>query len=254
MVLVANPLHYKRLITKRRLHIAFLSIYIFVSINIACFLTFLRQGTFIISKECVVQYIVQSIPYFVQLVFIYTCIVTMAVNGIIITIKLQKMKRVALGTKTDTQDNDQKLTQATWMALKLFLPFVVPVTFLGAVSPFLEQPYPMSYDVLLDISYILFYMNNVVNPFVYYVFLKDFKEGYQVMLCCKKNSGNTNRSTVGCSGHVPLQISCIVELWVKCLQIHIIFCTSPVVTSCLKHSFDDEKQRFEDGKQSFMIF
>ena len=104
------------------------------------------------------------------------------------------MKRVALGAKTPTQDNDQKLTQATWMALNLFLLFVVPVTFLGAVSPFLEQPYPMSYDVLSDISYLLFYMNNVVNPFAYYVFLKDFKEGYQLMLCCKKNSRNTNGS------------------------------------------------------------
>ena len=194
MVLVANPLHYKRLITKRRLHIAFLSIYLFASINIARFLTFLRQDTFIISKECVVQYIVQTIPYFVQVVFFYTCIITMAVNGIVITIKLQKIKRVAPGTKTGNQDNDQKLTQATWMALKLCLLFVASVTFLAAVSPFLEQPYPMSYDVLLDISYLLFYMNNVVNPFAYYVFLKDFKEGYQAMLCCKNNSRNTNRS------------------------------------------------------------
>ena len=55
-------------------------------------------------------------------------------------------------------------------------------------------------------------------------------------------------STVSCTRDVPLQI------WVKYLQIHIIFCTSPIVTSCLKHSFDDEKQSFEDGKQSFMTF
>ena len=122
----------------------------------------------------------------------------MAVNSIVITIKLQKMKSVALGTKNGTQNNDQKLTQATWMALKLFLLFIGPVTFLGAMTPFLEQPYPMSYDVLLDISYLLFYMNNVVNPFAYYVFLKDFKEGYQVMLCCKKNSRSTNRSITSC--------------------------------------------------------
>ena len=98
------------------------------------------------------------------------------------------MKSVALGTKTGTQTNDQKLTQATWMTLKLFLLCIVPVTFLGAVTLFLQQPYPMFYNILLDISYLLFYMNNVVNPFVYYIFLKDFKECYQAMLCCKKKS------------------------------------------------------------------
>ena len=117
----------------------------------------------------------------------------MTVNCIIISIKLQKMKTINLGTKTGTQDNDHKLTQATWMALKLFLLFVVPVTFLGAVTLFLEQPYPMLYDILLDLSYLLFYMNNVVNPFVYYVFLKNFKEGYQSILC-RSNVRNTGRS------------------------------------------------------------
>ena len=80
----------------------------------------------------------------------------MAVNCIIISIKLHKMKTVALGTKTDTQDNDHKLAQATWMALTLFLVFVVPVTFLGVVALFLPQPYPIYYDILLDISFCYF--------------------------------------------------------------------------------------------------
>ena len=109
------------------------------------------------------------------------------------------MSTVALGTKTGSQDNDHKLTQATWLALTLFLLFVVPVTFLGVVAIFLQQPYPMFYDILLDISYLLFYMNNVVNPFVYYIYLKTFKEGYQAMLCCKmkiRNRGNSFGSSV----------------------------------------------------------
>ena len=194
MVLVANPLHYKRLVTKKRLHAAFVLIFLFFFINITWFFIFLRHDEF---KECVVQYVIQTVPYFANVGFIYACIITMAVNCIVITIKLQKMKNVTLGTKTKTQDNDHKLTQATWMALKLFLLFMVPVTLLGAVTLFLKQPYPMLYDILLDISYLLFYMNNVVNPFVYYIYLKDFKKGYQAMLCCKKNndnSRNTNRS------------------------------------------------------------
>ena len=197
MVLVANPLHYKRLVTKKRLHVTFQLIFLFVSTNITCFFIYLRQDTFITLKECVIQYVVEAGPYFVCVGFLYTCIITMTVNCIIISIKLQKMRTVALGTKTGTQDNDHKLTQATWMALKLFLLFAVPVTFLGAVTLFLEKPYPILYDILLDLSYLLFYMNNVVNPFVYYVFLKNFKEGYQSISCCTKersNARNTCRS------------------------------------------------------------
>ena len=120
----------------------------------------------------------------------------MFINCIIITVKLRKMKNIALGSKTSTQENDHKLIYATWMTLRLFLLFVVPFTFLGVVSNFLQQPYPMYYDILLDISYLLFYMNNVVNPFVYYAFLKDFKEGYQTVLCCKTNESNSRSRSI----------------------------------------------------------
>ena len=91
----------------------------------------MRQDRFIVLKECVIQYVVQTIPYFAHVGFIYGCILILAINCIVITIKLQQMKSVALGTKTGTQDKDQKLTQATWMTLKLFLLCVVPLPSLG---------------------------------------------------------------------------------------------------------------------------
>ena len=187
---MVNPLHYKRLVTKKRIHATFILLYIFFVTNITCYFIFLRKGTFILLKECVVQYILQYAGYLFVVACIFTCIILMFINCIIITIKLRKMKNIALGSKTNTQENDHKLTYATWMTLKLYLLFVVPNNFLGVVSNFLQQPYPMFYDMLLDISYLLFYMNNVVNPFVYYAFLKDFKEGYQTVLCCKNNESN----------------------------------------------------------------
>ena len=87
-------------------------------------------------------------------------------------------------------------------------------------------------------------LNSVTKIFVITV------KGLKLATSCMRDKN----ATVSCTRDVPLQISPVVKLWVKCLQIHIIFCTSPVVTSCLKHSFDDEKQSFEDGKQSFMTF
>ena len=183
---MVNPLHYKRLVNKKKLHVAFLSVFLFFFINITCFYIFGRQDRF---KECVVQYILQSIPYFLTIVFVHTCTISMVINCIIIKIKLRKIKDIALGSKTRKKENENTLTQASWMTLKLFLLFVVPVTFLGVVANFLQQHYPMFYNILLDISYLLLFMNNVVNPFVYYIFLKDFNEGYRIILCC--NSRNT---------------------------------------------------------------
>ena len=55
----------------------------------------------------------------------------------------------------------------------------------------------MFYEILLDIGYLVYYMNNVINPFVYYAYLKNFQEGYLAMLGCKtqrSNSTNTGRS------------------------------------------------------------
>ena len=96
---------------------------------------------------------------------------------------------MTLVSKTGKQENENKQTQASWMTLKLFLLFVVPVTFLGMVESFLQQPY-LFYNILLDISYLLYYMKNVVNPFVYYIILRDFNEGFRNILCC--NSRNSS--------------------------------------------------------------
>ena len=137
MILVVKPLHYKRLITKKWLHMAFMSIFLFIVINNTWFFIYLQQDTFKILKECAVQYVEQAEPYFAMVGSNYVCIITMTVNFIIISIKLQKMETVALGTKTGKQDNDHKLTQASWIALKLFLFSTIPFSFLGAITFFL---------------------------------------------------------------------------------------------------------------------
>ena len=147
LISVANPLHYKRLVTKRRLHTAFLLFFLFFFTNITCFFIFLRQDRFIFLKECVVLYILQDIPYFLLILFVYSCTIPMIINCIIITIKLREMKHVTVGSKTGKRENENKLTQASWMTLKLFLLFVVPGTVLGVLTNFLQQPYPMFYDI-----------------------------------------------------------------------------------------------------------
>ena len=194
MILVSNPLHYKRIVTKKRLHtLCFLTFIGCVTDN-TCYFIFFRQDRFIIVKECVVSYVLQDIPMLIKIVTLQTIGMTMLTNFIILTVKLRKMKAVALGSKTGTQENDHKLIQASWMTLSLFLIFVLPAIIGGVMVIFLEQPYPTPFNIFLDLGFILYYLNNIVNPFVYYKFLKEFRKGYRTMLCCKSNANDTRNT------------------------------------------------------------
>ena len=80
----------------------------------------------------------------------------------------------------------------SWVTLNLFLLFILPTTLLNIVPYLVVHPLPVVYDILIDISYLLFYMNNVINPFVYYIYLNNFRKGFQGMLCCKMNNNSRN--------------------------------------------------------------
>ena len=58
------------------------------------------------------SYVLQDIPMLIKIVTLQIIGMTMLTNFIILTVKLRKMKAVALGSKTGTQENDHKLIQA----------------------------------------------------------------------------------------------------------------------------------------------
>ena len=146
-------------------------------------LTFLNACTY---------HVLQDTSLFLNVSVVYVFVASIIVNCIIITMKLRKMKNVEMGSKTGNQENDHKLIQVSWVTLNLFLLFVLPTTLLNIVPFLVEHPLPLVYHILIDISYLLFYMNNVINPFVYYIYLNNFRDGFQVMLCCKIKSNLRN--------------------------------------------------------------
>ena len=51
-------------------------------------------------------------------------------------------------------------------------------------------------DILEDIALLFYFSNNFVNPFIYYMTLRDFREGYRrLLLFCVRHSDQGN-STV----------------------------------------------------------
>ena len=191
VVLVVNPLYYKRLITKKRFHAAFILTFLMYTVELIFMYIFFRRERLTFLNACT-YHVLQDTSLFLNVSVVYVFVASIIVNCIIITMKLRKMKNVAMGSKTGHQENDHKLIQVSWMTLNLFLLFVLPTTLLNIVPYFAPHPLPLVYHILIDISYLLFYMNNVINPFVYYIYLNNFREGFQSMLCCKMNSNCRN--------------------------------------------------------------
>ena len=97
-----------------------------------------------------------------------------------------------MASKNSARNNHFKLTYACWLTVTFFLLLYFPLSLLAVATNFLEELYPLYILVPLDISYLLYYMNNVVNPFSYFVVLKDFRTGYKTVLCCENKKENSS--------------------------------------------------------------
>ena len=59
---------------------------------------------------------------------------------------------------------------------------VIAVTCVGTIFGTLNGN--SIWDILEDISLLCYFSNNLVNPFIYYMTLRDFRDGYKRLLFC----------------------------------------------------------------------
>ena len=197
LILVLKPLHYKLLVTKKRLHAIFLSVFAFFTVELTVGFIFYRQDKFLSANECIALYILQDLAYVVIImVFFVTISVVMIINYIIITVKLgQRRKEFSTGSSSNSNDINSKVTRACWVALSAFVILYYPSVLLSLATNFMTQPYPVFMQASLDASFLIYYLNNAVNPFIYYATMADFREGYKSLLMCRKvQIGRTNKA------------------------------------------------------------
>ena len=87
-------------------------------------------------------------------------------------------------------DTDSKVTKAITLTLGAYLLLYSPSIIMSAVISFIKVPHQV---IAAGILYVVFFMNNLVNPFIYYMTLKDFRQGYKSFLRCRKTDENRNR-------------------------------------------------------------
>ena len=88
--------------------------------------------------------------------------------------------------KETPTDLNSKVTRAALVTLSVFLALYSPAILLSCITPFLPTVHVLHTPMIMDVFLALFFVNNIVNPFIYFFILKDFKEGYKVLLTCGK--------------------------------------------------------------------
>ena len=78
---------------------------------------------------------------------------------------------------------NSKLTRATMIALGTYAMLYLPPVARTCTDVLVDVHYLF---IIQDVLLILYFCNNIVNPFIYYFILKDFREGCKKLLRCKK--------------------------------------------------------------------
>ncbi len=202
MILVSNPLHYKRLITKTKIHTAFWFSVFAWSTEFLFVFVFSKADTVRSQKHwCIPHNTPQKIPFnFLFAVNFGIFATTLILSYVVMTFKLYQRSKSPV-TSTSSSETNTKVTKVAWLAVGTFLVFYLPVVLGNPMTLFIPQPYPVSLLVFSDISYFIWlYLNNLANPLLYFATLKDFREGYKNLLGCgNKRAKEPNGSTSTCS-------------------------------------------------------
>ena len=144
-----------------------------------CFI--LLRKKFSRRQVCITTNIIKSSG--VYSILMLNCGITaaaMTVNFIWVLTKLGK--RIGNVRLPSASHADHELNKPILISLGLFICLYLPSVLSGFILYFYEVPHML---IIFDICMSLFYMTTFLSPIVYYVTLKDFKQGYEDILLCK---------------------------------------------------------------------
>ena len=190
-MLVTNPFHYKIYVPRSRIHKACFFGYFVILTEHATAFSFLRKNAFI--EHVYICYFINLLHEYASMLIATVNIVLMAsvmfIGYIILTVKL---KQTQSNIKTAQSDSiNSKVTKVCWMMVTAWIIFNVPVIIISQVITFV--PFSKSMGVVYEVSYLVFCLNNISNPILYFITMRDFREGYKSLLLCRKLANKTER-------------------------------------------------------------
>ena len=142
------------------------------------------------QDRCRMYTVLTKTAYLAAPIFLFSSgSLLMFFNYVITIYKLsQNSKSIKDGRNTKIEKlpkNNVKLTRAIVMTLTAYILLYTPViavTCLGTIFGTFNGN--SIWDILEDISLLCYFSNNLVNPFIYYMTLRDFRDGYRRLLFC----------------------------------------------------------------------
>ena len=149
---------------------------------------YFRQDGYIEKKHCRLDYVLQEIP-FMTVPFIYFLLSTVIIVACHCIITFKLFRRAKLFGKSNTDDHS-KLMRASWIVTSLYIVSYIPTVVVSLSTFFIGNSCNLYVLISQDICALIFFFNNVVNPFIYFLILKNFRVGYITFLTCgKRNEG-----------------------------------------------------------------
>ena len=180
------------MMAKRRIHVIYITLCLVYTVTASMAFVFgLRD--FDKQDRCRLYTVLTKTAYLaLPILFFFLGSAVMIFNYVIIiyslTRKKKSVKDITSDTITHIPRNNVKLTRAIIMALTAYILFYIPVIAVTSIGTLFNAFIGNSlWDILEDISLLCYFSNNLINPFIYYFTLKDFRDGYNKLLfCCKR--------------------------------------------------------------------
>ena len=182
------------MMTKRRIHTIYYTLCLFYTLAGSVVFLFYRRD-FSKQDRCRLYTVLTKTAYFaVPILFFSTGSVVMFFNYVIIICNLTRskisMRDATSGTIAKIPKNNVKLTRAIIMTLTAYIVLFIPVIAVTSIGTFFDTFIGNTlFDILEDVSLLFYFSNNFVNPFIYYMTLRDFRDGYnRLLFCCKRHT------------------------------------------------------------------
>ena len=180
--------------TKGRLHRGFVVGFCICTFELGCAFIFLRRE-FTKHKPCIASNVLSDVGYYAILLKNFgTMSLVTALSYIWVIVKLKKRKKKMSNYMHNRASNvpstDAKVTNAILLTLGAYLLLYFPSVLISSVTVFIEIPHIF---IVLSICQLLYFMNNLINPFIYYMTLKDFRQGYQNFLLRRQANEDNDR-------------------------------------------------------------
>lgn len=176
---------------------ALLGVFLVIIFEIILATIFFHRPYSVWKANCSAAWILKRVAYYgITVMNIVVLNTIMTVSFILLVVLFLKRGQAAKKITNNTQSNSRimmhKLTKATAITLGLYIMLQSPAIIMLFVWSFVYFGHTYTGEIVSDYIYIVLYINNVVNPVIYYFTLKDCREGYKKICLCT-NPNRTDR-------------------------------------------------------------